>query len=307
MMKKHAPTIIGLFFIALLLVAAGHIVRWSSEPPPAPLQISCARVVSLAPSITEMLFALGLGGRVVGVTRYCDHPDEARTKPKVGGFADPNYEQIWGAKPDVVFLLNLHKKQRAQLRELGVTTVALSADTLSGIYDAIHSIARICGVAPRGGKLVASMATRLAGIARLTKDRKRPKVLLSIGRGMGGGSLKEIFAAGKATFFNDVIALAGGQNAIQSHTVLYPRLSAEGVIALNPEVIVDLVTDLEDKAIRPDEILAQWQDAAHTDAVKKDRVHLLSQDYSVVPGPRIVLLAEQLARLIHPEIDWSKL
>ncbi|MCP4675293.1 MAG: ABC transporter substrate-binding protein [Deltaproteobacteria bacterium] len=307
-MKTHTYIYIGLFIAAVAVAVTVHFVRAAKvETSHVSREISCERVVSLAPSITEMVFALELGNRLVGVTRFCDYPAEARAKPKIGGYADPSYELVLRSRPDVVFLLNLHEKQREHLARLEIETVTLNADTISGIFESIHKIATVCSVQPRGDRLTRSMQNRLAKIKELTKDKNRPRVLVSLGRSMGSNSIKEIFVAGKGTFFNEVVEMAGGQNAVQSQTVMYPRLSAEGVIDVNPEIIIDLVVDLEQKAIIPDDIIKQWRGAASTDAVRNQRVHVLSQDYVVVPGPRVVLLVEQIARLLHPDLDWSRL
>ncbi len=305
-MKNRTYIYLGLLIAAAAVTATTHFVRVAgTKPPLVDEEISCERVVSLAPSITEVVFALELGDRVVGVTRFCDYPEEARAKPKIGGYADPSYELILRSRPDVVFLLNLHEKQREHLARLEIETVTLNADTISNIFESIRKIARACSVQPRGDRLVESIQNRLAKIKELTKDKNRPRVLASLGRSMGSNSIKEVFVAGKGTFFSEVIDMAGGQNVVRSEAVMYPRLSAEGVIDLNPEVILDLVVDLEKKEIIEKEIIEQWRGAASTDAVKNQQVHVLSQDYVVVPGPRVVLLVEQIARLLHPDLNWS--
>ena len=132
-------------------------------------------------------------------------------------------------------------------------------------------------------------------------------MLVSIGRTMGSGSLKDIYAAGRGTIFGEAVELAGGANALEDDTADYPRLSIEGVLDLDPDVIVDLVVDMKEKHLDAADIVSEWRDAAHVAAVRNGRVYVLGQDYVVVPGPRIVLLVEQLARLFHPEIDWSDL
>ena len=292
----------------MIVVAAIHRVRSADRTPPtARATVACNRVVSLAPSVTEILFALGLGDRVVGVTRFCDYPPEAAAKPRIGGYSDPSYELILRLRPDAVFMLNLHEKQQAFLSQLGIDTMALETGSVSNIFDSVRQIAGQCGVAPRGARLVASMEDRLVKIKGLIQGRTPPRVLVSVGRSMGSNAIGEIFAAGGNTFFNEVIQIAGGRNAVNSKTVMYPRLSAEGVIAIDPEVIIDLVNNLQDKAIAPGDVIDQWRVAAPTAAVRNGRVHVLGQDYVVIPGPRVILLVEQMARLLHPDVDWSLL
>ncbi len=122
---------------------------------------------------------------------------------------------------------------------------------------------------------------------------------------MGKGSLQEIFAAGKDTLFSDVVELAGGQNALGETHVSYPRLSTEGILKINPDVIVDLIPDFKEKKLSIEQIKSEWEDVKRTDAVKNGRVYVLGSDYVVIPGPRIFLLVEEVAKLLHPGADWS--
>jgi len=266
---------------------------------------SCERIVSLAPSITEMLFALGLGERVVGVTEYCNYPPAAKSKAVIGGYATPNYELIVDLRPDVVFLLDLHQQQVAYLEDLEKPTVTCKSEFIADIIESLRTIGDYCGVENRAAEIVQSMENRLKLIGERTKGRVPPKVLVSLGRSMGTGTLQEVFAAGTNTFFNEVIELAGGQNAVGTRSIVYPRLSAEGIIALNPDVIVDLVVGMEDKQINKEQIRALWHDTPQINAVKNNRLHVFSQDYVVIPGPRIVLLVERLAEVLHPDIGWA--
>ncbi len=265
----------------------------------------CQRVVSLAPSITETLFALGLGDRVVGVTRYCDFPAEARTKEKIGGYSTPNYELIFDLRPDVVFLLNLHQDAKKHLTALNIETQTVVAERVDDVFGSIEAVGRVCSEEQRARDLVRSIEERLARIQQKTANLKRPRVLVSVGRSMGSNSIKDVFVAGRNSFFSQVVELAGGANAMEQGSVIYPRLSAEGILDLNPAVIVDLVVNNEEKNISEEEVILQWKSVGRTDAFRNGRVHVLGQDYVVVPGPRFIELVEQLARLFHPDLDWS--
>ncbi len=304
-MRKRAYIAVTLAVIAALGI--GYLFdRKPEQPKPSPqTENSCKRVVSLAPSITESLFALGLGNRIVGVTRYCNYPKEARTKQKVGGYADPNYELIFDLKPTQVFLLDLHHVANKALLKLNLSTQTVRAESIRDIYTSIETIGQVCGVEERGATLIDSLEQRLNLIRQKTEGRPKPRVLISVGRSMGSGSLEDTYVAGRRSFFNEVLALAGGENAMGPGSVVYPRLSAEGVLHVEPDVIVDLVVNRAEKNISKEEVRGQWRSLARTKAVKNGRVHVLGQDYVVVPGPRFVLLVEQLARLFHPSGNWS--
>jgi iron complex transport system substrate-binding protein len=122
---------------------------------------------------------------------------------------------------------------------------------------------------------------------------------------MGSGSIKDIYAAGKGSLFDEVVHAAGGINAFKGKAASYARMSAEGVLELNPDVIIDLVVNLEDKGIARKDVVVQWDVVGRTNAVKNGRVHVLANDYVVIPGPRIVFLVEELARLFHPDVNWE--
>jgi iron complex transport system substrate-binding protein len=291
--------------VAIAVVAALYVGCKKEEPQKPEEPVKCGRLVSLAPSITETLFALGLGDRVVGVTRYCDYPKEALSKTKVGGYTNPNFETIVKLKPDLVLVTEYHGVILGELSGLKLKALTLKTESIEDVVGAIREIGETCGVEKTSEELAGSIEGRLAAVRAKTKGLDRPRVLLSVGRSMGTNSLKEVFIAGKGTFFDEAVEAAGGTNAYTGETVKYPRVSAEGILELNPDVIVDLVADIGDKGLDEEEIKTEWRDMNQVSAVKNGRVHVLGEDYVVVPGPRVVLLVERLARLFHPEVDWN--
>ena len=123
---------------------------------------------------------------------------------------------------------------------------------------------------------------------------------------MGSGTLKEAYIAGPKTYFSELITLAGGVNAFDNQNLAYPKLSAEGIIHLNPDVILDLVTDLEKNHLKKELVIKEWSSLRNINAVKNEQVFVLSSNYIVIPGPRFVLFLKDLAKAIHPEIDWTE-
>ncbi len=308
-LPKHRLVLIA---VIVVVFAAALAAKWLVAGGGAPSQVgpvegsrSYRRIVSLAPSTTEMLFALDLGDRVVGVTRYCDYPQEALGRAKVGGYYDPNYEAIVDLKPDLVVMLAEHVKARKDLTGLGIETLSVSNKVISDIQNAILAIGTRCGTEDKARAIVSEIKGRLDHIEEKTRRLPRPRVMISVGRNMGSGSLKDVYIAGRGTFYDEMIALAGGENAYEGGTVKYAALSAEGILELDPDVIIDLVADLEREGLEKEAVLRDWRTVAGAGAVKAGRVHVLSQDYVVIPGPRFVLLVEDLARIVHPEIDWD--
>jgi len=264
----------------------------AAAPPPA----GASRIVSLAPSITEILFELGLGDRVVGVTRYCLYPPEAKTKTQIGGYYDPNFEAVQATKPELVIVLPEHVEIRSQIEKLGVHTLIVDHTHIQGILDSVTAIGAACGAPDRAKSLRGRLEARIAAVQAKVGSRPRPRVLISIGRMAGDASMSRISICGRKGIFEELINLAGGLNAFEG-PVAFPSVSAEGVLASNADVIVDLWPDLKEKNIAPETVRRQWK----TVPGLKSRIEVIGESYAMIPGPRVVLLLEDLARAFHPE------
>ena len=265
---------------------------------------SYRRIVSLAPSITETLYALGLMDRVVGVTRYCDYPPEALKIKKVGGYYDPNYEAILMLEPDLIIMLEEHEAPREHLTKLGFSVVAVNHKSIPGILQSIESIGEICGVLQKAKFITGDIRARMERILEKTEGLPSPRVLVSIGRNMGSGTLEDVYISGKEGFYDEMILRIGGVNAY-SGGVAFPVVSGEGIIRMNPEVIIDMVPDLEERGWGPETIYRAWDALSQVDAVKKGRVYVFGEDYVAVPGPRFIDIMERMAQVMYPDVHWD--
>lgn len=284
--------------------AQGH---WAqSAPSLIAADVVPERIVTMAPSVTETVFALGLGDRVVGVSDYCDYPPEARDKPKIGGFLNPNYERIVGLRPDAVLLLESSGRDPSTFRKLRLPVLQVNHLNVEGILESIEMIGVVCGVEVKAEAIVADIRQRLDHIARKTAGRPRPRVLVAIDRTLGTGSLRDVYVTGSDGHIDRIIELAGGQNAYPDSHARFPVVSREGILKINPEVVIDLAYGLAGKDADQATIRADWQCVAEVDAVRQGRVYLVDDDFATVPGPRFILFVEELARLLHPEVDWEK-
>ena len=259
---------------------------------------SCSRIVSLAPSITEVLFELGLGGNVVGVTRYCRFPPESTLIKKVGGFFDLNAEAIFSLKPSKVFALGESDSTIASLKTLDLSVVTLDHMTVNGIKKSIEIVGRECGVGDRAEKVLADLAVREEQIARRAKGTKRLKVLVSVGRTRSGSAVSGIYVSGQDGFYTGVLDLLGAENVNSRKTIAVPTVSSEGILALNPDAIVEIV-NVDDQADSeaPENF---WRQFKAVTAVRDDRIVEVTTDYGSIPGPRYILLAEMLAEKLFP-------
>lgn len=264
------------------------------------------RIISMAPSITETLYALELGDRVAGVTRFCQYPAETQEKQNIGGYFDPNYEAIAMLEPDLILLLPDHQRVRKYLDEFEFHYEVVHNRTVSEIIDTITTIGDLCDVEERARYIVSEIQKRMNVIHIKTLGKPQPRVLLSIGRTMGTGTLKDVYIAGKKTFYDELITAIGGKNAYEGVDIAYPVLSAEGLLHIDPDVIIDLVPDLDKRGLDEKTILREWNSVPGVKAVKYGRVHILSGDYTVIPGPRFIMLLEDLARMLHPEIKLDE-
>ncbi|MCE5267349.1 MAG: helical backbone metal receptor, partial [Planctomycetaceae bacterium] len=219
--------------------------RWLAEPlrsKQAPTQ--ARRIVSMAPSITETLYALGLGDRVVGVSRDSRYPPQVESVKRsgdVGGYFDPNFEAILARKPDLVLMLEEQAGSLPAMAKLDLQTLLVCHKSIDGIIDSFGTIGRACGKGAEAERMQRDYRDRLATIHQRTRHLARPRVLIVLDRIYGSGHLADVYIAGHDDYFDKVIGLAGGQNAYRHGGIRYPVLSAEGILRLDPEVIVDLV------------------------------------------------------------------
>lgn len=267
---------------------------------PAPVEVP-RRIVSMAPSLTETLLALGLEDRVVGVTRYCPGVDGAAV---VGGYFDPSYEAIVSLEPDLVIVMQSHDELHRRLEDLGLDTLRVDQHDVDGILASIRDIAARCAVEGRGLDLVDRIRSALAGVAAAVDGLDRPRVLVVVGREPGSGRVGTSWAAANDTFYDDVIRLAGGVNAVSSTSIRYPEFSREGLIAVDADVILDVVADGGARGVSVEKAAADWLELGDLRAVRDGRVHVLMDDFVVIPGPRIINTVRTFAEHLHPELQW---
>jgi len=259
------------------------------------------RIVSTAPSITQMLYALGLGDRVVGVTTYCRYPPEAQRKPKIGDYLRPNLELIVAARPDLVILERTGVRTPLARGPVSFPVLEVDDGTLAGIYASIEAIGRAAGVPERAAALNARLRAELAELGRRMAGKRRPRTMVVLGR--TPGRLEGIVTAGRGSYLDELIRLAGGENIFGDTVSPYSKVPLEEVLARDPEVIVDLGEMGENDgpaATRRQAVLALWKTQPKLSAVRSGRVFVESPDLFVVPGPRVAEAARALAGMIHP-------
>jgi len=254
------------------------------------------RIVSLAPNLTEMVFALGQGKRVVAVSRFDDFPPEVKSLPKAGGFVDPSLEGILAVKPDLVLCVpnaGNESAMRILAERLGVPVLVMPAYSLNDVFSSLRKLGGLLGVKAQARELEASMRRRIEQVQARVKGHARPRVLVVYGH-------QPLVVAGPGTFADSMLRLAGGQNALTKSALRYPSLPMEAVIKLAPEVIVDASMAGEGAESRKDLAGVFWDRWQVLPAVRDGRVHLFNSGLWFRPGPRVVDGLEMLEGLLHP-------
>ncbi len=238
------------------------------------------RAISLAPSLTEIIFAIGAGDKLVGVTTYCDFPEEAKRIEKVGDTIRPNLEKIVALKPQVVFVSTASQLEgfTKSLEQQGIKVFVSNPDSLEAIFVDIEKIGEIMNKKSEAEQLTAKLRERVRSVEKKTQNLPKPRVFVQID--------KSLFTVGKGSFINDLIRKAGGVSVTENLETSYPKISKETALALNPEIIV--LTDSYDND-EPNDVFR------NSDAVKNGRVIKVNSDIFSRPGPRIVGALEQLA------------
>ena len=251
------------------------------------------RVVSLAPSLTEILFALGAGDLLVGVTDFCDYPPEATQKPKVGTVLAPNAEAVLALQPHLVLATTEGNRQETVLllERLEIPVFVVRPEGLDAIYASIRSVGGLLGRPARASAVVESMRSRVAWVARQVKGRPRVRVLYVLWP-------DPLITAGRGSVIDALIGVAGGENVAGGSSLRYPRLNLEEVLRVDPEVI--LLAGMGSRPLRAESVQG-WEGWQVLRAVKAGRVQALDGDLLHRPGPRIVEGLEAIARALHPD------
>jgi iron complex transport system substrate-binding protein len=275
--------------VAVLAVFGG------AAPPDAP-----QRIVSLIPATTEMLFAMGAGDRIAGVSNYDRYPPDVERLPRVGGLLDPNVERLLALKPDLVIVYDTQTDLKRQLERAKIPMFRYVHRGLPDITDTLRALGERVGSTAAADAAATRVEQQLAAVRARVAGRPRPKTLLVFGREQG--SLRHVNASGGYGFLHDILELAGGTDVLGDLHQQSVDMSTEMILTRAPEVILELHYG---ESLKPDRLEAErlvWNALAAVPAVKNKRVHLLVGDEFVVPGPRIVIAAERFAQTLHPDV-----
>jgi len=257
------------------------------------------RIVSLVPSVTEMLFAIGAGSRVVGVSSYDRQPPEVTSIPRVGGLLNPDVERIFRLRPDFVVVYATQDDVRAQLARAEISAFAYSNTDLAGVAQTMRQLGGRLGVVAQANRAAGGIERHLAWIRARVAARARPRVLVVFGR--EPRTLRNIDAAGGTGFNHDMLEVAGAVNVLSDVRRVAVQITTETILKLAPDAIIDLHYGDQLPSMDISAERTVWNQLPAIPAVRTGRVYLLLGDEFVVPGPRIADATEKIARALHPE------
>jgi iron complex transport system substrate-binding protein len=277
--------------VALLIVLGGAAAAQAPQ-----------RIVSLIPATTEMLFAMGAGRQIAGVSNYDRYPPDVERLPRVGGLLDPNVERLLALKPDLVIVYDTQTDLKRQLERANIPMFHYTHRGLPDIMATMRALGERVGAKAAADAAAARVEQQLEAVRARVAGRPRPKTLLVFGREQG--SLRHVNASGGYGFLHDILELAGGSDVLGDLHQQSVDMSTEMILTRAPDVILELHYGESLKRERMDAERLVWNALPSLPAVKNKRLHLLDGDEFVVPGPRIVIAAERFARTLHPEAGW---
>jgi len=283
----------GLILLVVALAVAGNIqVSGQTNAPPR-------RIVSLVPSLTEMLYAVGAGPQVVGVGSYDEFPPEVKKLPRVGGLIDPDVERVLSLRPDLVLTYGSQTTLETQLARAGIKVFSYRHAGIAGILQGLRDLGAATGHAAEGDRKAREVQAQLDAIRARVRSFPRPRTLLVFGR--QPQSLQQTYASGGVGFMHEVLDIAGGANVFADVSRESVQPSQETLLTRAPDAILEVRAN---NPLTPPQMAAErrtWAALASIPAVRNGRIYFLAADYLMAPGPRVALAAETLARALHPE------
>ena len=251
------------------------------------------KIISLAPNITEILFHLGLGEEIVGVSLHCNYPEKAKEKVRVGSYIRLDFEKIVSLHPDLVIATGAGNTRDMvdRLEKLGFPTYVIFPKHFNDILRSIAHLGQVVDREREAEAIIQDMKKRRQRVVELTQGLRRPKVFLQIGEA-------PMVSVGKGSFGDNLIHLAGGENVAGNEKEMYPRIGIEEILKRSPEVII--ISSMNPKG-NYGKILEEWARWETIPAVKDGRIHLIDSDLIDRPSPRIINGLEEIARILHPE------
>lgn len=288
-------------------VAAGILLAAALSRVSAPKRIEAGgdreapprRIIPMAPNIVETVFALGAGDRVVGVSDYTAFPPESKAKPAVGALFNPDLERITALTPDLVIIQDHHARVEELCRTRGIGLLSVNMARVGSILAGVEVLGRRLGTEARAQEIIAGIRRDLDAVRARVAGKPRLKVLICVDR--TPGTLKNLFTVGRDSFLAEMVDIAGGESIFNDVARDYFEPSAEEIVMRRPDVVIEMRPGQFADAESQQKLIADWNALSTLPAVREKRVYILTDDFIVVPGPRVGLIAARLAAVVHPD------
>jgi iron complex transport system substrate-binding protein len=257
------------------------------------------RILSLSPAATEMLFDLGLGDRVTGVTEYCTWPPEAKSKTNVGDMMHVNMEVLVSMDPDIVFISGMNAHLQGQIEALGCPVAVVGQDSFEEVCGSMLRVGLACGIADAAEKRAADLRAAVDALTvKPGSGGVKPRVLVVVGRDTDDASFRKVYIAGPLSFYNDLLDRCGAVNAY-SDDLPYASVSQEGLLRMDPDLIIELVGEHGMTGVGTESLLAQWKNVRGLRAAQSGDVAVIRGDFAFRAGPRYPLILEAFKKAIR--------
>ena len=257
-----------------------------------------SRIISLVPAVTEMLFAIGAGPQVVGVSSYDEFPAEVKTLPRVGALLDPDVERILSLRPDLVVTYGSQVDLQAQMRRASIATYDYRHGGLEHIFVTMRELGDRTGHRREAASVTLAIESRIAAVTSRVAGRPRPRTLLVFGR--EPGTLRNIYVSAGRGFLHDMLEAAGGDDVFADVQRESLQASTEIILARAPDVILEIRSQDGSAGGSLDAEYRAWSRLASIPAVRNKRIHFLAGQQMTVPGPRVADGVERMAAALHP-------
>ena len=290
--------------LPLLLLSAGVLFfsacSQQSNAGSTPTESTARKIVSLAPSITEILYAIEADDLLVGRSEYCLFPEQVQAIPSVGRLDQPNLEQILALQPDLVLASGLTPAAVVgRIRAMGIRARRFEHSGMEGLLDDIRQIGELVGADEQAGKLILQMESAMASVRRRSADSRHPSTVLLY-------DLARLYSAGAGTFPDDLIRIAGGRNIAADALSAWPQLSLEGLLETDPDVIFVTYGGATRSRRMIERLLTERRNDpvwSRLSAFRSGRIYLIKDDYLSIPGPRSIQALESMSRGLYPDAN----
>jgi len=268
-----------------------------NDAAPAPPQ----RIITIGPNAAEIICELGACDRLVAVDRFCVYPPKAAERTRIGGLFDPDLERITALRPDLIVLRGRSEAIEQLARGRGIALYHDETDTFPGVEKCVNDLGRLLTKEHEAGEMVIRLRHRLDAVRARVAGRPRPRVLLTVAR--QPDRLANLLTTGRGTFLDEMMDIAGGVNVFGHLDMTYPQVSPEGILARQPEVILEMMPEVKVTPELGERMIEQWRSLGSTPAAEKGRIHFITDENGLIPSPRYVEIVEKIARILHPEGD----